>query len=143
VKVTGSLLGGTGREDCRSGRSLDRNRGPAHEHATARRPGRERYALLCASVGGEPQVALQQAALARLCAWTTSEDIEVLTYLIRHRAGQVTQRCRSLLDEVAEVLALAVETAKNDRNFGYLVEVPVGLARRVLAAATEDTEATP
>jgi hypothetical protein len=51
-------------------------------------PAAERYALLCASVGGEPPVALQQAAPARLCAWTTSEDMEVLTYLIRHRAGQ-------------------------------------------------------
>jgi hypothetical protein len=106
-------------------------------------PAAERYALLCASVGGEPPVALQQAALARLCAWSTREDIEVLAYLIRHRAGQVTQRCRFLLDEVAEVLALAVETAKTDRNFGYLVEVPVGLARGVLAAATEGTEGTP
>jgi hypothetical protein len=105
-------------------------------------PAAERHALLCASVGGEPQVALQQAALARLSAWTTSEDIEVLTYLIRHRAGQVAQR-RALLDEVAEVIALVAETARNDRNFSYLVEVPAGLARRVLAAATEGTEGTP
>jgi hypothetical protein len=56
-----------------------------------------RVRLLYASVGGEPPVALQQAALARLCAWTSQEDLEVLTYLIRHRAGQVTQRCRSLM----------------------------------------------
>jgi hypothetical protein len=106
-------------------------------------PATDRYALLCASVGGEPQVAMQQAALARLCAWTTHEDIEVLTYLIRHRAGQVTQRCRSLLDEVAEVLATAVEKAPSTLNFGVVVEFPVGLARRVLAAATEGTEGTP
>jgi hypothetical protein len=106
-------------------------------------PAADRYALLCASVGGEPQVALQQAALARLCAWTTHEDIEVLTYLIRHRAGQVTQRCRSLLDEVAEVLATAVEKAPSPLNFGVVVEFPVGLARRVLATANEDTEGTP
>jgi hypothetical protein len=78
-----------------------------------------------------------------LCAWTTEEDIEVLTYLIRHRAGQVTQRCRSLLDEVAEVLATAVEKAPSSLNFGVLVEFPVGLARRVLAAVTEGTEGTP
>jgi hypothetical protein len=106
-------------------------------------PAAARYVLLCASVGGEPPVALQQAALARLCAWTTGEDMEVLTYLIRHRAGQVTQRCRSLLDEVAEVLATAVEKAPSRMNFGVVVEFPVGLARRVLAAATEDTEGTP
>jgi hypothetical protein len=106
-------------------------------------PAAERYALLCASVGGEPQVALQQAALARLCAWSTREDIEVLTYLIRHRAGQVPQRRQSLLDEVAEVLATAVERAASPLNFGVVVEFPIGLARRVLAAATEDTEGTP
>ncbi len=106
-------------------------------------PAAERYALLCASVGGEPLVALQQAALARLCAWSTREDIEVLTYLVRHRAGQVTRRCWSLLDEVAEVLATAVEKAPTRMNFGGVVEFPVGLARRVLAAATEDTERTP
>jgi hypothetical protein len=106
-------------------------------------PAAERYALLCASVGGEPQVALQQAALARLSAWTTSDDIDVLAYLIRHRAGQVTQRCRSLLDEVAEVVATAVEKAPSTMNFGVLVEFPIGLARRVLAAASEGTEGTP
>ena len=85
-------------------------------------PAAERYALLCASVGGEPQVALQQAALARLAAWTTQEDMQVLTYLIQHRAGQVTQQCRSLLGEVAEVLLLLDESARPVRVFAC----PVG-----------------
>jgi hypothetical protein len=84
-----------------------------------------------------PRLLYSRPVLARLCAWSTSEDIEILAYLIRHRAGQVTQRCRSLLDEVAEVLATAVENRPSRLNFGVIVEFPVGLARRVLAAATE------
>jgi hypothetical protein len=52
----------------------------------------------------------------------------------------VTQRCRSLLDEVAEVLATAVEAAPSPLNFGVVVEFPVGLARRVLAATQGGTD---
>jgi hypothetical protein len=53
---------------------------------------------------------------------------------------QVTQRCRALLDEVAVVPATAAEKAPSRLNFGVVVEFPVGLACRVLAAASEGTE---
>jgi hypothetical protein len=98
-------------------------------------PAYSRYMSLTDSLGGVPDVALQQAALARIAAWTGNDDIEILIYLIRHATGRTSQRCRSLLDEVAGMLAEAVEKAPAGAlNFGVVVEFPVGLARRVLVA---------
>jgi hypothetical protein len=91
-----------------------------------------RYTVLSNAIGGEPVSAYHKAVLARLTAWTDADDIDALDYLIRHQVGQVTQRFRSLLDEVAEVLATAVEAAPSPRNYGVVVEFPIGLARRVL-----------
>jgi hypothetical protein len=98
-----------------------------------------RYTVLCNAIGGEPVSAYHRAVLAGLTAWTDADDIDALDYLIRHQVGQVTQRCRSLLGEVAEVLATTVEAAPSPLNFGVIVEFPIGLAQRILAAADEGT----
>jgi hypothetical protein len=58
---------------------------------------RERYALLTTALGGEPEGGNAKAVLARLCAWTAKDDIEILSALIRH----AVDRYRPVVEEIA------------------------------------------
>jgi hypothetical protein len=57
---------------------------------------RSRYEHLYAALGGEPISGFHRAVLPRLAAWWTDEDVNAVTWMIRHRVGGATQRCQSL-----------------------------------------------
>jgi hypothetical protein len=93
---------------------------------------RERFGILIGALGGEPESGHHRAALARLCAWTDREDIVAFAWLIRHRVGQATLRCRSLIEELDPLVRGSTET--NHRG-DIVIALPEGLARRVMLAA--------
>jgi hypothetical protein len=98
---------------------------------------RARYATLTTALGGEPVSAFHRAALARLVSWTDAGDIEAVAWMIRHRVGQATQRCRSLLGEVVPYVRTGAEVIGRD-GLAVRVELPEHLARRVVRADTDN-----
>jgi hypothetical protein len=103
---------------------------------------RSRYATLTTALGGEPVSAFHRAALTRLVSWTDAGDIEAVAWMIRHRVGQATHRCRSLPGEVVPYVRTGAKVVGRD-GLAVRVELPEHLARRVVLADADDAENGP
>jgi hypothetical protein len=95
---------------------------------------RERYGILTGALGGEPEGGNAKAALARLCAWTAKDDIEIFAGLIRLHVSELAYRYRPVVAETAEIVR-----ASGDRNDtgDVIIAVPADLARRLILAAED------
>jgi hypothetical protein len=91
-------------------------------------PARERYALLIEALDDEPPEAFSRAVLARLCAWSSDDDVSQLSYLIRRARGRAAGACRSLLTETVEQLGSAHDHTAGDLMHATL---PYGLIDRL------------
>lgn len=100
---------------------------------------RSRYATLTTALGGEPISGFHRAALARLSAWTDAGDIDAVAWLIRHRVGQATHRCRSLLGELVPYVRGGANVVGRD-GLVVRVELPEHLAQRVVLADDDHGE---
>src|SRR5262245_7046566 len=91
-------------------------------------PARDRYEKLCAALDGEPFAALGQATLARLAAWTTAGDIEILTGYIEQAKGSAQNKDHATLIEVSELVNASKDV---DESGHVLIALSPSLVRRV------------
>jgi hypothetical protein len=93
---------------------------------------RERYALLTTALGGEPEGGNAKAVLARLCAWTAKDDIEILSALIRH----AVDRYHPVVEEIAPIVRASNEVSDSG---DVVIVISADLARSIIRSAGSRT----
>jgi hypothetical protein len=93
---------------------------------------RERYALLTTALGGEPEGGNAKATLARLCAWTARDDIEILCALIRHQVHEAVDRFKLVVEEIAPIVRASNEVSDSG---DVVIVISADLARSIIRAA--------
>jgi hypothetical protein len=92
----------------------------------------ERYSLLTTALGGEPEGGNAKATLARLCAWTAKDDIEILCALIRHQVHEAVDRYKPVVEEIAPIVRGSNEVSDSG---DVVIVISADLARSIIRSA--------